>query len=126
MTENERVKSIRECLRLGQIEFAAALDIKQGSLSMIESGKTGVSKKILFSLREKYNVNPAWIESGVGEKFLISDNPNDPNMDAKEKEIEMLRELLKSKEEIIKSKDETIEALRGQSRSDYKGKSRQA
>lgn len=135
-TINDRIKKIREKLGVNQSEFASSLGLKQGSYSDIERGKVEtISSPVIFLLQQKYKVNIEYLYTGRGSMFKgeeknnseqISDNQNDPNMEAKEKELQMLRELLKSKDEIIKSKDETIEVLRGQSRSDYKGKSRQA
>lgn len=94
-----------------QAEFCEKTGADKASLSLVLNGSRNAPMSLIQKLKSIYD---------------SEETPNDPNMDAKEKEIEMLRELLKSKEEIIKSKDETIEALRGQSRSDYKGKSRLA
>ena len=65
MTINDRVKQIRLDNSQTQQEFAAALDITQGSLSLIESGKSMLSLDVLIQIRDKYNVSYDWLIDGL-------------------------------------------------------------
>ncbi|WP_165501765.1 S24 family peptidase [Pedobacter frigiditerrae] len=55
-----------------QSDFAVAMNIKQGSLSGILSGKTGekLSNAIKDKLTLLFNVNQEWLTDGIGEPFL--------------------------------------------------------
>lgn len=131
MHQGERIKQLME--KKGMTAYDLAPLLGKTPPAIYKMVKNMIINKVVYEAVIKEIEN--WDVNKVGNQVnelsapygkRKEENQNDPNMDAKEKEIEMLRELLKSKEEIIKSKDETIEALRGQSRSDYKGKSRQA
>ncbi len=69
MTENQRLKILREILNLSQGEFSIAIGRKQGSVSDIERGRNSVDG-ILELLKLKFNVNPVWLKTGEGEMFL--------------------------------------------------------
>ena len=57
----ERIKSIRRHHNLTQIEFAQSLEISQGTLSEIESGKAKPSFDVLVRLADKYMVDMNWL-----------------------------------------------------------------
>ncbi|QAY67312.1 helix-turn-helix domain-containing protein [Paenibacillus protaetiae] len=57
----ERIKLIRRQNKLTQIEFAQSLEISQGTLSEIESGKAKPSFDVLAILAVKYMVNMNWL-----------------------------------------------------------------
>jgi transcriptional regulator with XRE-family HTH domain len=57
----ERIKSIRKQHKLTQIEFAQSLEISQGTLSEIESGKAKPSFDVLVVLSDKYLVDMNWL-----------------------------------------------------------------
>ncbi len=66
---NERVKLIRKQLGLTQDQLAQRLGIGKAALSMIETGKTGLSTRNRNILVQELNVNPEWLETGRGEIF---------------------------------------------------------
>lgn len=66
---NERVKLIRKELGLTQEQLAQRLGVGKAALSMIETGKTGLSTRNRNILVQELNVNPEWLESGHGEMF---------------------------------------------------------
>ncbi len=70
MTENQRLKNIRENLGVDQKQFASVLDMQQGSLSDVERGRIGVSPKVLKKL-EALGINPDYILSGKGPMCLF-------------------------------------------------------
>jgi transcriptional regulator with XRE-family HTH domain len=74
---NERLKEVREALGLLQKEFAKGLVMTQAGYSDVErnrGGNMGVSKRILYLAKEKYNVNPDYIENGNPPMFLHESN----------------------------------------------------
>lgn len=71
---NERVKQIRSELNMTQSEFAQLLGIGKTALSMIETGKTGLSARNRQILIQKLNVNPDWLIDGRGAMF--NDRPS--------------------------------------------------
>ena len=65
----ERVKLIRKELKLTQEQLAQRLGIGKAALSMIETGKCGLSTRYKNILVQDLNVNPEWLDSGKGEMF---------------------------------------------------------
>ena len=66
---NERVKLIRKQLGLTQEQLAQRLGIGKAALSMIETGKAGLSTRNRNILVQKLNVNPEWLDSAQGQMF---------------------------------------------------------
>ncbi len=66
---NERVKLIRKQLGWTQEQLAQRLGIGKAALSMIETGKAGLSSRNRNILIQDLNVNPEWLESGHGPMF---------------------------------------------------------
>ena len=66
---NERVKLIRKQLGMTQEQLAQRLGIGKAALSMIETGKAGLSARNRNILVQELNVNPDWLDSGRGELF---------------------------------------------------------
>lgn len=70
MTENERIKMIRNHFNLTQEKFSEELGIQQGSYSDIERGKSGISTIVLRNLVVKYRINPIWLYEGTGNMLF--------------------------------------------------------
>jgi transcriptional regulator with XRE-family HTH domain len=71
MNENQRLKNLMELLHFKtQKDFAAALNIQQGSLSDILRERVNVSNAIKDRLEMKFDVNLTWLEDGIGEPFF--------------------------------------------------------
>ena len=66
---NERVKLIRKQLGMTQEQLAQHLGIGKAALSMIETGKSGLSSRNRNILVQELNVNPEWLETGRGNMF---------------------------------------------------------
>ena len=64
-----RVKLIRKELKMTQEQLAQRLGIGKAALSMIETGKCGLSTRNKNILVQDLNVNPDWIETGEGNMF---------------------------------------------------------
>lgn len=70
----DRVKLIRKELKMTQEQLAQRLGIGKAALSMIETGKCGLSARNQNILVQELNVNPEWLESGRGEMFNAEPN----------------------------------------------------
>jgi transcriptional regulator with XRE-family HTH domain len=57
----ERIKSIRRHHKLTQIQFAQSLEVSQGTLSEVESGKAKPSFDVLVMISDKYIVDMNWL-----------------------------------------------------------------
>lgn len=69
-----RVKLIRKELKLTQEQLAQRLGIGKAALSMIETGKSGLSTRNKNILVQDLNVNPDWLETGLGNMFNAEPN----------------------------------------------------
>ena len=66
---SERIKLIRKELKLTQEQLAQRLGIGKAALSMIETGKCGLSTRNRNILIQDLNINPDWLDTGHGEMF---------------------------------------------------------
>ena len=64
-----RIKLIRKELKMTQEQLAQRLGIGKAALSMIETGKSGLSSRNKNILIQDLNVNPDWLENGKGNMF---------------------------------------------------------
>ena len=64
-----RVRLMRKELKLTQEQLAQRLGIGKAALSMIETGKAGLSQRNKNILVQDFNLNPDWLESGEGKMF---------------------------------------------------------
>ena len=69
-----RIKLIRKELKMTQDQLAQLLGIGKTALSMIETGKAGLSSRNRNLLVQTLNVNPEWLESGTGQMFNAEPN----------------------------------------------------
>lgn len=72
-TVAERIKMIRDTFGLNQTQLAEGLGVSSTIISMMEKGKANVSRKTVKLLEEKFGINPAWLNYGMGEMFVRSD-----------------------------------------------------
>ena len=71
MTANERVKLIRKELGWTQEQLAQRFGIGKAALSMIETGKAGLTTRNRNILVQELNVNPDWLDTGEGRMFHV-------------------------------------------------------
>lgn len=132
MTDNQRLKKIRAKVKLNQPQFASALNMKQGSISDIERGRTGVSSKLKKELEKVFYIASSYWENDEGAMFQSGKEQaaldkaramreqHDPDSSVKEvpdpstKKMEELAVQLAHKEELLAAKDETISILKDQ------------
>ena len=64
-----RLKLIRKELKMTQEQLAQRLGIGKAALSMIETGRCGLSSRNKNILVQDLNVNPDWLDNGAGNMF---------------------------------------------------------
>lgn len=76
----DRIKAIRQALGLSQKEFAEKMHLATNYISLIETGKNGVTDKYIYRVCEAFNANEVWIRQG-GDKInmFIEPTPTNPN-----------------------------------------------
>ncbi len=71
---NERFRQIRKELSMTQEQLAQRLGVGKAALSMIETGKAGLSTRNLNIMVQEFNVNAEWVETGKGNMFNAEPN----------------------------------------------------
>ncbi len=66
---NERVKELRQALRLSGEKFGESLGVNHSAISKIENGKTNLTDQMIKSICLAYNVNEDWLRNGNGSMF---------------------------------------------------------
>lgn len=65
-----RMKQLRHELGLSQAQFALKINKTPGFISLIETGRSGISEETISDISKAYNVNEDWLRTGIGEMFL--------------------------------------------------------
>lgn len=65
----ERIKQVRQHLKLNQEDFADKLNLKRNSITLIETGRRNPSDRTLIDICREFNINEEWIRYGTGEMF---------------------------------------------------------
>lgn len=74
MTINERLKLLRKKLNLNQTAFGEKVEIAQGHMTNIETGRRELTEKNIKLICMVFNVNEQWLRTGEGEMFVENDN----------------------------------------------------
>ena len=69
MTENERIRVLRNYLDLTLVKFGEVIGISNQAVSMIESGKNAVSNRTRSAIVREFGVSETWLRTGEGEMF---------------------------------------------------------
>ncbi|MBE5875676.1 MAG: helix-turn-helix transcriptional regulator [Lachnospiraceae bacterium] len=77
MTENERIKEIRQHFKMTGEEFGTRLGITRGALSNIENGNRSVTPQIRKAICREFGVDYIWLTQGHGEMFFDDDDEDD-------------------------------------------------
>ena len=67
---NERIRQLRNSLKLSQSEFGAKISLSQNYIWMIEKGERTPSDRTISDICREFNVSLAWLEDGVGEMYV--------------------------------------------------------
>ena len=76
MTENERLKFLRDYYKISQKDMAERLGVKQSAYSAIENGVYNVTSKQIKIIINDFNVNSEWLLNGEGE-MLKAEGPKE-------------------------------------------------
>lgn len=66
---SNRIKAIREALKLSQREFGEKLGVSRDVISNLEYGRVQPKELFLQHVCQQYGVNRYWLETGQGEMF---------------------------------------------------------
>ena len=65
----DRIKCLRNNLKLSQTEFGESLGAGIGAIKNLEAGITTLKPAMADLICRLYNVDPVWLETGQGEMF---------------------------------------------------------
>ena len=74
MTQNERVKEIRQTLKLTLEKFGEPIGLKKSALSLIENGKNSLTDANIKAICREFGVDYIWLTTGEGKMFVESDD----------------------------------------------------
>lgn len=69
---NERVRILREYLKLNQREFSNKINISQSTLALMEGGQRSVRDIHVSQIISIFGVSEEWLRTGEGDMFLQS------------------------------------------------------
>ncbi|MCL2055520.1 MAG: helix-turn-helix transcriptional regulator [Oscillospiraceae bacterium] len=69
MKVNERIKKVRQTLKLTQVKFAERIAISPTYLSDMEFSGKPVSDRVIRLVSLEYSVSEHWIRTGEGDMF---------------------------------------------------------
>lgn len=69
---SNKIKAVREALKLSQREFGERLGVSRDVISNIEYGRVQPKELLLRHICEQYGVNEHWLKTGEGEMFDCS------------------------------------------------------
>ena len=109
MTQNERVKEIRQTLKLTLEKFGEPIGLKKSALSLIENGKNSLTDANIKAICREFGVDYIWLTTGEGEMFVESDDEFLGRIDqVMAGENEVRKNMIKT---LLYASDDDIEAL---------------
>ena len=66
----QRMRNIRKALGYTQLKMVSSFDIGRANYSRIEKGDVFPGVKVLYTLREKFNVSLDWLITNTGKMFI--------------------------------------------------------
>lgn len=66
---NERIKELREVLKLSGEKFGEKLGVGKTAISRLENGSNNVTSQMIKSICREFNVNEEWLKYGTGDMF---------------------------------------------------------
>lgn len=70
MSVAQRIKELRKGLKLSQPAFGEELGVSKDVIANIELERVPIKGLMIKHICRTFNVNPLWLENGVGEMFL--------------------------------------------------------
>lgn len=69
MESNERIKHLRNELKLKQEDFGSKINLTKFAISNYENGRTGIPDRVISDICREFGVNEDWLRDGDGEMF---------------------------------------------------------
>lgn len=67
---NNRLKLLRNWLKLSQEEFGKKLGVTKTAISKLENGERNITDQMMLSIIREFSVNESWLRSGEGNMFV--------------------------------------------------------
>ena len=106
---NERIKFLRETLRLSQEEFGKRIGSARNTIANYELGRRNPSNTVLNAICKTFRVNYFWLTDGKGDMFtgtpesVVDEIAEEYNLDDIDKKIiERYLELSEKQRQVIK------------------------
>ncbi len=77
MTENERVKLVRNHFGLTMDAFGERVGLKKSAISLMESGRSSVSNSLRRAVCREFNVSESWLLDGIGGNDIVFEQAKD-------------------------------------------------
>lgn len=106
--KNERFREIMTIFNMNQVQMGITLEVDQPEISRMIHDKKSVGDSVCWKIVCKLNINPIWLETGDGDRFL--DNNSVESSTYKE-QIGLLRDTIKTLNYTIMEQKEKIENL---------------
>ena len=71
---NERLKKLRNHLKLTQEQFAKKIGLKRQTIAAYEIGKIAPSDSTRLLICREFSVNEEWLRTGEGDMFIIPED----------------------------------------------------
>ena len=65
-----RIKLLRQDLKLTQKEFGDAIKVSNSNISNIENGSVNLTDRNIYEICSKFNVNKDWLKHGIGDVYI--------------------------------------------------------
>lgn len=110
---NSRIRELRKELGLTQKEFAEQIGLRQNAISYMEKNGSTVTKQNVMAICSRFNVNEAWLRTGIGKMFLEEEKKqkeffdifNDLSPALQDYLIRTARDLLDTQSKIVSGND---------------------
>lgn len=106
MSVNERIKKVREALRITQKDLAEKLNVGLSTVADIERGRIYPNHQIISGLHEYFDIDLNWLLCGSGrmkrEQITIVEDPKQEyGSEIKDKYIKVLEENIVLQKQIV-------------------------
>ena len=115
MDIHERLRFLREQLKLTKRAFGASINMSGGAITNMETGSRNVTDRTVRDICQKYNVNPDWLMNGSDPMYVDVFSDLDINDEVKQlaRQYSMLSDA--DRELIMKLVDSLAEKINSQS-----------
>lgn len=96
MTENEKIKAIRNHFSLTMESFGEKVGLKRSAVSLVESGRNSVSNHLRTAVCREFKVSEAWLKGELeGDEIIFEKTPaDDAAKFASDHNLDMTEEVL--------------------------------